>query len=186
MSEENTLDPEVVEALTKSSIEGIQEAVQQMENESGLEVKSTSEQLTDYAQEMGKAAENPEELKIENQAPDQQIEFVAKFFHMYLPIFKQKFKKLSSKAKDRVMERLLEHPLGDKKYNWPFKEEKDLFLIGDRLLESKYAMFRYVINDELQKAESNKIDMSQVTRAEVPGTGKTMDELRKEEGSGET
>lgn len=149
MSEESkglveSLNPEVVDALAKSSKEELK--------------KATSEELMEYAKEMGEAAEkNPDSLKIENQAPDQQIEFVARFFHMYLPIFKQKFKKLSNKAKDRVVERLLEYPLGEtKSYKWPFKEEKDLFMIGDRLLESKYAMFRYIINDELQKAGQKK------------------------------
>lgn len=149
------------------------------------EAKPLSETAVELAEEIGKTAqENPEELKIENQAPDQQIEFVARFFHMYLPVFKQKLSKLNKKGLQRVIERLVEWPLNEKELKWPFKEEKDAFLIGDRLLESKYAMFRYVINDEMQKAEPKKeepkLDMTKVTDALVPGTDKSMDELRRE------
>lgn len=123
-------------------------------SENQEEKKTFSETATEFIKEVSEKKD--EELKIENQPADQQIEFIARFFHMYMPIFKQKIQKLNKKALIRVLERLVEHPLNEKALKWPFQEEKDIFLIGDRLLESKYAMYKYVINDEIQKAKETK------------------------------
>lgn len=117
--------------------------------------KPFSEAITEFANET--MAKSDDELKVENLPIDQQVEFAAKFFQMYNPIFANKIDKMQKKAMARVIKRLMAYPLETPKdMTWNSKEEKDAFLIGDRLLETKYAMFKYVVNEELQKANELK------------------------------
>lgn len=154
--------------------------------------KAFSEVAAEFAAEVGqKAEEAPEELKAHNLPEAEQMEFNSKFFKMYNNHFQNLVKGMNKKALMRVIGRLIAYPLetpGDLK--WGSKQESDAFLIGNQLLEVKYLMFKYVVSEQVAKEtmekiqEDQKLDMSKVTRAEVPGTGKTMDELRRDDTNG--
>lgn len=71
---------------------------------------------------------------------------------LYLPKFNVGVDKLSSKAKGRILKRLMSYPLEDKDYKPQTQLEADIFAVGDRLLEAKFllVMARYggLIEDE--------------------------------------
>lgn len=109
----------------------------------------------DHAQETLKIAEeNPEALKIENQAALEQVEFASRYFRMYNKVFVNMINTMNKKAAARVITRLISYPLETPdKLTWSSKQEKDAFLIGNQLIETKYMLFKYVAMGEAEKAK---------------------------------
>jgi hypothetical protein len=117
------------------------------------EIQSTPEPTTDE-----QVQQVTEELAVKATTPEQQIEQVAQFFKLYMQVFKNQIEGLNSKALKRIITRLVEFPLQEEELTWPFKEEKEIFAVGHRLLEAKYGMAQYVLNDKIQElgTEENK------------------------------
>lgn len=153
--------------------------------------RAFSEVAAEFAEETGKLAEEaPQELKAASLPEAEQMEFNSKFFKMYNIQFINMIDSLPKKSANRVIKRLVAYPLETPgNMTWTSDKERNAFLIGNQLLEVKYLMFKYILSEQIQKEtmekikaeEAAKIDMSQVDRAEVPGTDKTMDELRRGE-----
>jgi len=95
-----------------------------------------------------------EELAVKATTPEQQIEQVAQFFKLYMQVFKNQIEGLNNKALKRIITRLVEFPLQEDEITWPFKEEKEIFAVGHRLLEAKYGMAQYVLNNQIQELGS--------------------------------
>jgi len=120
--------------------------------------KAFSEVAAEFAEETGKLAEEkPEELKAENLPQDQQMEFNAKFFKMYTMYFHNLIDGLPKKAAARVIKTLMAYPLETGKLKWKDKKEEDAFFIGNQLLEVKYLMYKYIINEQMAKETLDKL-----------------------------
>jgi hypothetical protein len=125
-------------------------------NKMSEEVKEKlSDIALDFAKDAAKTAkENPEAMKIENQSAADQVEFASRFFQLYFKQFNTMINKMNKKAALRVITRLVAYPLETPNdMTWVSKEEKDAFLIGNQLLETKYMLFNYVAVGEAEKAK---------------------------------
>jgi hypothetical protein len=118
-----------------------------------LEVKPLSE-----AEKFAKLAEeNPEAVKIENQSAADQVEFASRFFRLYNKQFVSMINQMNKKAAARVITRLVAYPLETPdKLTWVSNDEKNAFLIGNQLIETKYMLFKYVAMGEAEKAQLAK------------------------------
>ena len=67
-------------------------------------------------------------------------EVAAMLCTMYLPAFRAHLAKLSNNALRRLIYNLVQYPLENGDYDPKNQVEKNAFLIGDRLLSSKYLM----------------------------------------------
>lgn len=100
-------------------------------------------------------------------------EIAATMFSMYYPRFKNIVSVLSSKARLRLLERLVEHPLGDEDYKWKKDHEgqleREAFALGVRLLEAKQVMIFKVYSENLppETLTENKEESTNGTE-EVP------------------
>ena len=124
--------------------------------------KPMSEVATEFAQEIN--AKSDEELKAHNLPEDQQMEFQARFFQMYFKVFQNKINKMPKKAAARVITRLIAYPIETDNLTWLSSDEKDTFLIGNQLLETKYLMFKYMLKNEIEKAK-----LEEETRKSIEG-----------------
>lgn len=122
-----------------------------------------SEIAAEFAAETGEVAEKaPDQLKAENLPQAQQMEFNAKFFKMYNMYFTNLIDGLPKKSAARVIKRLIAYPLETSDLTWTSKQEEDAFLIGNQLLEVKYLMFKYVMNEQIQKEGQAKEEVKQL------------------------
>lgn len=78
-------------------------------------------------------------------------EVAAMLCTMYLPAFRAHVAKLSNNALRRLIYNLVQYPL-ESDYNPRNTVEKNAFLIGDRLLSSKYMM---IISTFMQSEQAN-------------------------------
>jgi hypothetical protein len=119
------------------------------------EEKPFSDVAIEFAEKNKKLAdEDPEKLKIENQSAADQVEFASRFFQMYFKQFNNMINKMNKKAAARVITRLVAYPLETPNdMSWVSKDEKDAFLIGNQLMETKYMLFKYVAMEEAEKAK---------------------------------
>lgn len=95
----------------------------------------------------------------ENRAVDP-AESAAMVFHMYKPELYKRIPKLSQKAMRRVLQLLIEYPLNDKKLAGTSQLEKEVFLLADAMLQSKFIMMMDVYKDgaeQLIKAQEETI-----------------------------
>lgn len=83
-------------------------------------------------------------------------------FGTYLPRFKLLMKGLSGKAKDRVINAIIEVPLNERDFRPQNAQEKETFLIGQALLNAK----RIIIDTTLMKHEKEVLEMEKA-RAEA-------------------
>lgn len=126
--------------------------------QSSIELKPKekfSDVAMDFAKDAAKTAkENPDAMKIENQSAADQVEFASRFFQMYFKQFNVMINRMNKKAAARVITRLVAYPLETPNdMTWVSKEEKDAFLIGNQLMETKYMLFKYVAMNEAEKAK---------------------------------
>ena len=114
-----------------------------------------SETALEFAEKTHKqAVEDPEAMKIENQSAADQVEFASRFFQMYNKQFNMMINKMNKKAAARVITRLVAYPLETPdKLTWVSPDEKNAFLIGNQLIETKYMLFKYVAMNEAEKAK---------------------------------
>lgn len=121
----------------------------------GEVIQPFSEVAMEFAEKNKKLAdEDPESLKIENQSAIDQVEFASRFFQMYFKQFGNMINKMNKKAAARVITRLVAYPLETPSdMTWVSKDEKDAFLIGNQLIETKYMLFKYVAMEEAEKAK---------------------------------
>ena len=119
------------------------------------EKQKFSDVAIEFAEKNKKLAdEDPEKLKIENQSAADQVEFASRFFQMYFKQFNNMINKMNKKAAARVITRLVAYPLETPNdMSWVSKDEKDAFLIGNQLMETKYMLFKYVAMEEAEKAK---------------------------------
>lgn len=82
----------------------------------------------------------------QNRAVDP-AESAAMVFHMYKPELLKRLPKLSQKAMRRVLQLLIEYPLNDKKLAGTSQLEKEVFLLADSMLQSKFVMMMDVYKD---------------------------------------
>ncbi len=118
-----------------------------------------SDVALDFAEKNAKIAqEDPEAMKIENQSAADQVEFASRFFQMYNKQFVTMINKMNKKAAARVITRLVSYPLETPSdMTWVSQDEKNAFLIGNQLLETKYLLYKYTMMEEAKKAELARI-----------------------------
>lgn len=95
----------------------------------------------------------------QNRAVDP-AESAAMVFHMYKPELLKRIPKLSQKAMRRVLQLLVEYPLNDKQLTGTSALEKEVFLLADAMLQSKFIMMMDVYKDgaeQLIKAQEETI-----------------------------
>lgn len=119
------------------------------------EEQKFSDAALEFAEKNAKLAnEDPEAMKIENQSAADQVEFASRFFQMYNKQFVMMINKMPKKAAARVIQRLVAYPLETPdKLTWVSNDEKNAFLIGNQLIETKYMIFKYVAMNEAEKAK---------------------------------
>lgn len=107
---------------------------------------------------------------IKDAAPE---EVAAQLFYLYSPRFVQGISMLSKKALQRLITKLITYPLNDKELKHQSELEKNLFLIGDRLLESKYVMIIHTVtsSQEVQEAIQEKLEENENGKNEAEGSG---------------
>lgn len=112
----------------------------------GVNPNKVSEELVETNKEV-------EELLLEqaNQRTQDPVETAAMMYGMYLPHFKRGLKQLSSRARSRVMNALVEYPLNEKKYSHRDGLEKELMAIGHAVLEAKFLMILATYNNGLEE-----------------------------------
>ena len=98
------------------------------------------------------------------------LDVAAKHFELYVPQFKNRIKMMSKKQLQRLILHLAEYPLEKVPYRHSEKLEKDAFLIGDKLFQSKYMMILFTL------ANSNQINESIKETLEEQPTTKTGEE----------
>lgn len=87
-------------------------------------------------------------------------ESAAMVFHMYKPEVLKRIPKLSSNALRRVLQLLVEYPLNDKKLAGTSQIEKEVFLLADAMLQSKFVMMQQTYMEsaeELVKAQDELV-----------------------------
>lgn len=72
-------------------------------------------------------------------------------YNTYLPRFKLKAKGLSSRARARVLNALIEYPLNEKAYVHNTAEERELMAIGHSLLEAKFILIMSQLTGNLDQ-----------------------------------
>lgn len=154
MDEQKTIMQEYEENPKLDVIENKTEEIQQAFSQVAAEFAAETDKL---------ATETPEELKAENLPPDQQMEFNSKFYKMYYKHFINLTSRLNKKALRRVVDRLVGYPLeSPNEMKWGSKEEQNAFLIGNQLLEVKYLMFKYILQEQIQKAKDEEAKKKEV------------------------
>lgn len=103
----------------------------------------------------------PEETKALNEVTDAR-DLYATFFHLYGIRYKQGLKKLSKRQLIRLNESLIEYPLNTKEYRHIDKIEKELVVIGDKLLQAKYAMMLQTMYEKAAKEQSSEVENQSV------------------------
>jgi hypothetical protein len=77
-------------------------------------------------------------------------------FKVMMPLFKRYIPVLSNKAKDRVVNAMLEFPLYDREPIFQTAREKDLFDLGLRILDAKTVMIQAAYSDKMKDALEEK------------------------------
>lgn len=88
-------------------------------------------------------------------------DLAAQMFTMFGPRFMMHVDQLQSlKAAKRVLKKLVTFPLNEKAFNPTSELEKEIFNLGDRLLQSKYLMIIHTFNEseEMKKAMEKKVE----------------------------
>lgn len=97
-------------------------------------------------------ADAAEGIKQEVEDP---TEMASTMLALYTPKFIEGVDQLSSNALRRVLKRLVSYPLNDKEYKATSNGEKNVFLVGDRLLEAKFLLimenYHKIIQEQAQK-----------------------------------
>jgi len=102
-----------------------------------------------------------EEAKLNAKAASATSEdLAAVLFRLYGPKFYQGIDRLNLKALRRVIKKLVTYPLNTKELKPQTNLEKEVFGIGDRLLEAKYVMIMgtYARNKDIAKALEDKVE----------------------------
>lgn len=122
---------------------------------------------------------NDVKQNLENFADQQDVppdtapeDVAATLCHLYMPKFQILVNKLSKKALQRLIYNLIQFPLENENYKPKTEEEKNAFLIGDRLLTSKYMMliFSFSQNEALNNIVEEKT-LDNTNNAVVESTG---------------
>lgn len=86
-------------------------------------------------------------------------EMASTMLALYTPKFNEGVDQLSSNALRRVLKRLVSYPLNDKEYKATSNGEKNVFLVGDRLLEAKsvliYDQYAKIIQNDMNKSKND-------------------------------
>jgi hypothetical protein len=98
-------------------------------------------------------SEQPKEVV----APEDQA---ASTFHSMLPIWKRIRSTMSAKAKDRVMDAIIEWPLNEKIPKFQNKKEFELFKLGLTLLDCKSIMVSSVVQEKMKKNKEVSTEVS--------------------------
>lgn len=108
----------------------------------------------------------PEEAKALNEMTDAR-DLYATFFHLYGIRYKQGLKSLSKRQLIRLNESLIEYPLNTKQYKHIDRIEKELVVIGDKLLQAKYAMMLQTMYEQASQQNAAEPEIKE-TKEEKP------------------
>jgi len=80
----------------------------------------------------------------------------SQLLYMYTPIYENLVNGLSSKARTRLLKKLISFPLNEKELASTSQQEEQAFQIGNRLLEAKYVLIMdtYAKNIESMQKQS--------------------------------
>lgn len=92
----------------------------------------------------------------QNQA--QPIDTYAGHFALYAPVFTRNIESMNKKALQRLLKLLVKYPIEDEQLQPLGKQEKDTFMMADKLLISKYMMYLHMLNESFQN-EANLKEM---------------------------
>jgi hypothetical protein len=140
------------------------------------EKKEVLTEITSIAKE-----EEKNNVKVDVPSSEELVAKASASFIKHRVLLNQKFKGLSSKAKCRVLDSIMDLPAEGLKVCLQSEDEKLCFAYGQRIQSDKLIIINHHIYNEYQKQkQSAQIDMNKITRAEVPGTNQTADEIRRE------
>jgi len=97
-------------------------------------------------------------------------DIAAQMFTMFAPRLLMHIDQLQSlKAAKRLLKKLFTFPLNEKAYNATSPLEKEIFNLGDRLLQAKYLMIIHTFNEsqELAKAVGDKVEAETQVEGDV-------------------
>lgn len=102
----------------------------------------------------------------------------ANYFFVYSIIYKQNVDKLSQKSMRRALKALIEYPLNAKDYHHTTEQEKNVILIGDKLLQAKQMMIMHVLAEQakLQENKENE-DGKETSGSRISGQEQGQDEV---------
>jgi len=123
-----------------------------------------------------------ESLKTAEQAAQDPIGHAMTMYGLYMPKFKQGVKKLSSRARARLLMALIEYPLNEIKYQHSTQHEKEMMAIGDAVLQAKFLMILHTMHNS-EKLEKALDQNQELTEEEVASILEENPEL--EEGTNE-
>jgi hypothetical protein len=104
-----------------------------------------------------------EKKMIEQQSvPTDPTEYAAMMYKLYVPVFRDRVDKLSSRAKTRVLKSMIEMNLGDKVYKHT-QDELETVMIGQALFEAKFVLSMESYNSSMKtilEAADNQMQLS--------------------------
>lgn len=77
-------------------------------------------------------------------------------FYVYFPRLEMLVSKLSNRKLRRLIRAIIETPLNKKQYNMFTTEEKEAFVLADKLLESKFLMIIHTQLEYMKELEAHK------------------------------
>lgn len=87
-------------------------------------------------------------------------EVASQLLFLYTPKFNSGVDQLTSNALRRILKKLVSYPLNEKAYKATSQLEKDIFSVGDRLLEGKWVLlastYANLIEKELNKEKKEE------------------------------
>lgn len=107
----------------------------------------TEETKTEEVQPVDHKEIERQMLEAAKNRADDPAETAAMIYTMYKPEFLKRLKGLSSRAKSRVLQLLVEHPLNDKALASTSQLEREVVYLGTSMLEAKFVMVMNVYKE---------------------------------------
>lgn len=126
-----------------------------------MDIMSDSIKEAEPSVELKQLDEKAEKLYDSGQTPE---DVSAQFFFLYHPKFSARLNKLSSRQLRRIINALVKFPLEKDDYDPKNEDEREAFMLGDRLLTSKYVMQIYVISQAMQQQQAVGQQMREQTQ----------------------
>jgi len=133
-----------------------------------MQKKDVLENLAEKETEIHKEAQEQQAKGSTNTSED----VAAQLFQLYHPMFTNIVAKLSNKQLRRVINALIKYPIEMENYKPKDENENNAYLIGDRLLQSKYVMMIFTAQDAMNQMKVEDV-VQQTTETNNEPKGET-------------